>query len=407
MIADADEPDDDRPGLGVVSNVATPYRIHLHRRLAAELPELRLYSFFTHGRAEFNWEVRDAEAIQPIWLADDRESVHGAGRPRNWAQEYRRAGRIIEHVRRGRIRALLINGYNDLTRLRLIRWCRRHGVHAFVRGDSNIRGDHPRTALHALVKRRLLRWVIRTCDGVMPMGRLGQAYFEKYGAEPGRCFWVPYEPDYRILAAADPQEVAAFRARFGLSADRRYLLFGGRLVPVKRVDLLIDAFARIAARRPGWDLLIAGDGRLAGELRDRVPAPSASRVAWLGFLDMDQMRLAYHAAHVMVLPSDFEPWAVVVNEAMAAGGPVVASDVVGAAWDMVGDGVSGRLFPRGDLEGLVEALLDVTDDAAYERYRDAVPGALAEWRRRADPVDGIRAALRSVGLLGKAEIKKS
>ncbi len=399
MIADADERGDDRPGLGVVSNVATPYRIHLHRRLAAELPELRLYSFFTHGRAEFNWEVRDAEAIHPIWLADEREDAHGAGRPRNWAREYRRAGTIIEHLRRGRIRALLINGYNDLTRLRLIRWCSRHGVATFVRGDSNIRGDQPRTALLAWVKRRLLGWVFRTCDAVMPMGRLGQAYFEKYGAEPGRCFWVPYEPDYDMFAAADPREVAAFRSRFGLSTDRRCLLFGGRLVPVKRVDLLIDAFAQVAPRRLRWDLVIAGDGRLAGELRGRVPAGIADRVKWLGFLDMDQMRLAYHAAHVMVLPSDYEPWAVVVNEAMAAGCPIVASDVVGAAWDMVRDGESGRLFPRGDLEGLVMALLDVTDVAAYERYRDATPGALADWRRRADPVDGVRRALQSAGVL--------
>ena len=111
------------------------------------------------------------------------------------------------------------------------------------------------------------------------------------------------------------------------------------------------------------------------------------------------MRLAYHAADVMVLPSEYEPWALVVNEAMAAGCPVVASDVVGAAWDMVADGVCGRLFPSGDLAALTGALRDVTDPARFESYRDAVGPALAKWRREADPVEGLRAALRFVRLL--------
>ncbi|MCH7799417.1 MAG: glycosyltransferase family 4 protein [Planctomycetes bacterium] len=399
MPATPKETNDDRPGFGIVSNVATPYRIHLQRRVVAEIPQLKLYSFFTHGRADFNWEVRDAEAINPIWLGDERYYEYEAGRPRNWVREYRKAGRIIDTVRRRRIAAVLVNGYRDLTRVRLIRWCRAHGIHVFMRGDSNIRGDRPRTVLHAWAKRRLLAWVIRSCDAVMPMGRLGQAYFEKYGADPGRCFWVPYEPDYDIFTTADPDAIAAFRAEHGLAASRRYLLFGGRLVPVKRVDLLIDAFVRIADRRGDWNLIIAGDGRLREELAARVPRSLADRVIWLGFLEVDAMRLAYHVADVMVLPSDYEPWALVVNEAMAAGCPVVSSDVVGAAWDMVKDRVSGRLFPAGDIDALTEALLDVTDAATGARYREATDEALADWRRRADPVEGIRQALQSVGVL--------
>ena len=196
-----------------------------------------------------------------------------------------------------------------------------------------------------------------------------------------------------------PDALAAFRGDHGLAPDHRYLLFGGRLVPVKRVDLLIDTFARVADLRPQWTLLIAGDGWLRRELQARVPGSLRDRIIWLGFLEVDQMRLAYHAGDVMVLPSDYEPWALVVNEAMAAGCPVVASDVVGAAWDLVKDGVSGRIFPSGDLAALAEVLLDVTDDGRYARYREATAEALADWRRRADPVQGIRAALRSVGLL--------
>src|SRR5262249_7303244 len=155
--------------------------------------------------------------------------------------------------------------------------------------------------------------------GIMPMGRLGQQYYEKYGARREKCYWVPYEPDYEHFARAGSEELEAFERRHGLDAGRRRLLYCGRLVEVKRVDLLLDAFAAVAGVRPEWDLVIAGDGPLRAGLEARVAAPVRGRVQWLGFLEVDAMRLAYHAADVLVLPSSFEPWAVVVNEAMAAG----------------------------------------------------------------------------------------
>jgi glycosyltransferase involved in cell wall biosynthesis len=171
------------------------------------------------------------------------------------------------------------------------------------------------------------------------------------------------------------------------------LIFSGRLVPQKRVDLLIDAFASIAARRAGWDLLVVGDGVLGDDLRRRVPESLRSRIVWTGFLDKDGPAVAYHAADVLVLPSDTEPWAVVVQEAMAAGLAVVASHVVGAAHDLVKDKWSGRIFSAGDLEQLESALLDVTADDAIDTYRDRARQALAEWRKQINPVAEIRRAL--------------
>ncbi len=388
------------PGLGVVANVPTPYRIHLHRRLVAEIPELALTSFFTHGRADFNWQTTGIEQINPVYLASGTEDVAGAGRPGSWRREWRRGGAILDAVKRRDIRALVLNGYNDLTRLRLVAAGRRLGVPVFVRGDSNILGDLTRPP-KSWIKRPLVGWVCRNAAGIMPMGRLGQRFFEKYGARPEKCFWVPYEPDYAHFARADRAELEAFRGRHGLDARRRRLLSCGRLVDVKRVDLLLDAFAAIAAERSNWDVVIAGDGPLRQALAARVPETLRGRVKWLGFLEVDAMRLAYHAADALVLPSAFEPWAVVVNEAMAAGCAVVASDVVGAAWELVEDGVSGRRFPSGDAAGLAKALRDVTDPAAIDRYRAAVPAALAAWRQKADPVAGIRAALQSAGVLGE------
>jgi glycosyltransferase involved in cell wall biosynthesis len=231
------------------------------------------------------------------------------------------------------------------------------------------------------------------------MGELGDQYFIKYGANPDRLYRVPCWPNFEAFSDVDADQLARFRQRFALNERRHYLMFSGRLVPQKRVDLLIDAFAAIASQRPDWDLMIVGDGVLRSELERRVPSSLRSRVHWIGFLDGPELALGYHAADVLVLPSDHEPWALVVQEAMAAGLAVVSSDVSGAAFEIIEDGRSGRIFPVGGLEELKQAVLDVTAHDALADYKRESVAALARWRNKEDPVAEIRRALVDAGVL--------
>ncbi len=209
----------------------------------------------------------------------------------------------------------------------------------------------------------------------------------------------PYWPDYESFARVDHVALERFQRKFGLDRTRRHLLFSGRLVPQKRVDLLLDAFAAIAAERPDWDLLIAGDGVLGDELRQRVPQVLRSRVVWTGFLEQEDLKSAYHASDVLVLPSDYEPWALVVQEAMAAGLVVVSSDVAGASFDLIEDGISGRIFASGQCNELQQALLQVTAAEDIEGLKLRSRAALDTWRSRTDPVAEIRRALSDAGAL--------
>lgn len=390
-----------RLGLAVVANVMTPYRVHLHSRIAVEIPEYRLYTFLTHARADFTWTMPFDQSQKIISLGQPDESV-GGGLLRHPLADRQKAERIVTFCKTHDIRVVILLGYNDLSRLWLLRRLRRLGIRVFLRGDSNVRGDHPNRWYRRLAKRFVLKWVIRQSDVIMPMGRLGQAFFEKYGASPDQCIWVPYEPDYAAFAEVNCSASDAIRHQFHLPLGRRFLLFSGRMISVKRADLLLEAFSRIASERPEWDLLMVGDGKLQRVLEYQVPAAIRSRVHWLGFMQVEQLIPTYHMADVLVLPSDFEPWALVINEALAAGLAVVASDVVGAAHELIEDGVNGRIFPRGDLNALSEALLDVTTASKLVQYKQAVPKALQRWRERADPIQGIRKALQQVDLLPPA-----
>jgi glycosyltransferase involved in cell wall biosynthesis len=381
-------------------NVMTPYRVNLHTLIADGIPELKLHTLVTHGPADFDWEVSIPESIHATyWSAkDDSPLASTFSHP---LREWRKGGRLIRYLSENQIRTVITFGYRYLSYLRTIRHCDRAGLPLFVHSDGNIYGDRNMSPAKRRLKKQIYDWWLRRASGVLSMGELGDQFFMAYGAEKRSLYRVPYTPDYDSFSKVDADRLARFHRKYGLDRERRYLVYSGRLVRHKRVDLLIDAFARIADQRPLWDLLIIGDGVLRDALQDRVPPVLKSRIKWSGFLDRDEPAVAYHASDVLVLPSDLEPWGVVIQEAMAAGLVIVASHVVGAAHEMVQDKLSGRIFPAGNLEQLTHAILDVTDPAKIDTYRVESRKAFERWRQSSKPVYEIRRALRDVGVLGK------
>lgn len=385
-----------RPSIGIITNSCPPYRLHVHRRIVHELPEIRLYSLFTHERSDSAWAFRTTDEIGSVVFGRGESAV--ATPP---LREWRKGGRIIDWIRQTGLHGVVVSGYNDLGRLRVINWCHRHGVPCVFHGDSNIRDDVIR-GWRAVVKRHLLDWVIHHVDAILVCGTRGRDYYLKYGARPENIFYYPYEPDYELIRSVSPESLNATVSRFGLDATRRRITYSGRLVPVKRVDLLIDAFARIEAQRPEWDLTIVGDGPLRASLEARVPEQLRPRVSWTGFLD-DQPAVSaiYRLSDVLVLPSDHEPWAVVINEAVSAGLAVVASEIVGAAAELVRDGVNGWIFQPGNLDHLTKCLLDTTDPGRIDEMKRMSAPMLEQWQQRGDPIRGLRQALTHVGVLGQ------
>lgn len=397
-------PDDPRPVLAIVANSLPPYRLHFHRRISREIQEMRLATVLTHEVSNAPWALADVDGIGLVNFGKGEASNEQAAISRA-KHEWAKGGRIIESFKQQKVGAVLVNGYNDPGRLRLIRWCHRNSIPVLLFGDSNINGDHAK-GWRASVKRKFLTGILRRVDAVLACGSLGRAYFEKYGVAPDDIFYSPYEPNYEQIQELPSDKIESAAHRFGIKPGRRRIIFSGRLVAVKRPELLIEAFGQIAKRRPEWDLVIVGDGPMRAQLQAMVHQDLTARVIWTGFLDdQEAVTALYRNCDVLALPSDYEPWALVVNEAAAAGLAIVCSDVVGAAAELVVPGKNGELFKAGSLDGLIEALLKVTDPARVDGYRALSSAMLSEWRRVADPVEGLRRALRHVGALPDDERK--
>ena len=163
-----------------------------------------------------------------------------------------------------------------------------------------------------------------------------------------RTSFQPYHARETVVGygtAAPPPASAAQREAFAAScprlAGRHYLLFLSRIHEVKGCDLLIQAFAALAARRPELDLVLAGpDG---GNLRPGLERLAtslgiAARIHWPGMLQGDAKWGAFRGADAFVLPSHHENFGVAVAEALACGVPALVSDQVGIASEVVSDG---------------------------------------------------------------------
>ena len=173
-----------------------------------------------------------------------------------------------------------------------------------------------------------------------------------------------------LTATGDSDARDAMRRRLGVDTASPLVTLVARLVPIKRVDLFLDAAARIATRCPDVRFAVAGDG----ELRDELHARAASlglgdRIVWPGFVS--EMPALNAASDVVALCSDNEGTPVSLIEALAAGRPVVSTDVGGVA-TVVAHERTGLLVPPDDPDSLAGAITRLLDDPQLaQRLGDA------------------------------------
>jgi glycosyltransferase involved in cell wall biosynthesis len=209
----------------------------------------------------------------------------------------------------------------------------------------------------------------------------------------------PFVPKIELFENTPDDVIENARERYRLDPERRRIVFSARMMPAKRPELAIQAFAEIAQQRPEWDLVMVGDGPLRAGLEASVPRELQKRIIWTGFLDDDAAVAGIYAtSDILLLPSDYEPWGVVIVEAAAAGLAIVASDVVGAAPELVQSGRNGALFASGNLTSLVAALQETTHDRLIDDQKRKSRLVLQEWLDQCDPVVGFRSALKHCGL---------
>jgi teichuronic acid biosynthesis glycosyltransferase TuaC len=211
-------------------------------------------------------------------------------------------------------------------------------------------------------RRLWLRLLDRRVRAWWPAGTPQAEHLRAWGCRRGRVVVERMTTDTAAMRRraheAGPEAGARWRSEHGIPPEASLVLFVGRVVEEKGVADLLHSVARL--RSEGRDVRAAVLG--PGDVRPHVPSGlgpealvAAGRVAWADLVP------AYVAADVLALPSRREPWGLVVNEALCLGCPVVVTDAVGAARDLVAAPRSGRVVATGDVGALATGIREVLD----------------------------------------------
>jgi glycosyltransferase involved in cell wall biosynthesis len=255
-------------------------------------------------------------------------------------------------------------------------------------------------------KLRFKRWFWPRLFGlasvvIVPSTR-GVELMRSLGIPDGRLVITPYVVDNewwtRQAEKVDRSEV---RRAWEVPEDATVILFCAKLQPWKRPFDVLNAFAQAAV--PGSHLIFAGDGPLRAQLRSRAESLGlAGRTHFLGFTNQSTLPSVYCASDIMVLPSDYEPFGVVVNEAMLCGCPAIASDQVGAGHDLISVGQNGYIFPCGNVENLAALLREVlADRERLRRMSAAARQRMVTWSPKENIAGQVLAIERSLAFTGQ------
>jgi glycosyltransferase involved in cell wall biosynthesis len=297
--------------------------------------------------------------------------------------------------------ALWVHGYASVNALQGILAANLLGIPVLLRAESWL-ADRARTPWKLAAKSLFLRLLGRGIAAVLPIGRMNSGYWSHYFGSRVPQFLMPYAVDNEYFAelaeAAAPSE-HELRAELGIDPHRPVILFASKLQARKHADHLLEAYRDFIANRDPQDtpaLVIVGDGERRGALQARALELGLDGVRFAGFRNQSELPRFFQLADVFVLPSRHEPWGLIVNEAMAAGCPVIVSTDVGSHADLVTDGIEGCVFPFGDIAALTHALARVfsTSDSAA-KMGDRARQRIQTWTFEED-VQGLRAALEMV-----------
>lgn len=363
--------------IGVFATHPVQYQVPLWRALARSPgADAAVYYFSDHGVRE----SLDRDFGRPVaWDVDLLAGYRSSFLRRNTGVSTSRGVRVPDCDRlllNERFDWVVLTSYAHEFERQLARLKKRHGYRIFLRAE--LTDERPigrfRRLLTGPLRTAYLRWFYGRVDAFGVIGSAAAAHLARFSISAERCFPSPYCIDTDFFEAqVQGAQRTHCRTSLGFGAENTVLLFSGKLIPRKAPALLLEAAARLPAETM---VVLLGDGELRPGLERRFRPLLGRRLLMPGFVNQSELAPYFAAADVFVLPSRFETWGLVANEAMQFGLPVVLSTGVGCRHDLA-VGESARLvFREGDPHALRERI------AWLMSHRDAATRMGVEGRQR-------------------------
>jgi Glycosyltransferase len=375
-----------------------PLYAHLHKDPALEVTALYCSDSSLRGSVDpgfmqpVTWDIDLLDGYRSVFLGERAKKRVPAG---FWSLV---CPEIWREVRSGGYDGVLIHGYAYFAFVLALLAAKSRGVSVFMRSETHL--GPGRTQWRHRLRDAVLSRLYRHVDGFFAIGSANRAYYRSLGIPESRIFDVPYTVDNERFIAASrltAEQRAEVRKKYGLPVAGKVVLYASKFMPRKHPDDVVRAMAELRDCGVVATLLMVGTGEMERDLRELARDLALDNVVFGGFVNQSELPKVYAASDVFVLPSENEPWGLIVNEVMCAGIPVVVSAEVGCVPDIVKHGTNGWHMQAGSVASLVEALKAILlDDERRRKMGEASLEIIGGWSYERCR-KGILAATRDAG----------
>lgn len=328
--------------IAVITSIKAPYRTLQFEEICKN-KNIDMNVYYTRNdKEDRDWEIRNSNAFKEINLK--RIKVFDKFGTLN-----RNLNKIVKNND-----IIVLGGYEKPTYILLSLLCRFHRKKYIIIYDGI-----SCNRLHE--KEKKLKWiikneVIKNSSAIWGNGTVSKRYFNE-------VFNYSLDKIYNQYLTIDGEKIreigkekikirSELRKKYGISENEKVIHYSGRLVEVKNIEVIIRALGYI--NNTNIILLITGDGKLKNEI-ESLSKKLGVKTVITGFINNQQELFKhYFISDIFVLPSIYEPWGLVVNEAMYAGLPVLVSEICGCSLDLVNE--NGYTFNPRDMYDLVDKI---------------------------------------------------
>lgn len=275
---------------------------------------------------------------------------------------------VIKVLYREKNSLFIIHGWSYFTNVLAIILGALMGCKVCVRGDNPINQEVLKSKSFLFFKSIILKYFLfRFIDFFMYVGKQSKEYYKFYGVKDNKLIFTPhavdnnrFRKDYLLLK----DRLIDIKKHLALPLNKTIILYSGKFIEKKRPLDILKSIRLINHKEVA--IVLIGDGELRNEVETFISENSLSNVFLPGFLNQTEISNYYAVANIFVLPSGSgETWGLVINEAMNFGLPVVVSDLVGAADDLVRVGYNGYTFRCGDIKELAEKIDTIISEKKF------------------------------------------
>ena len=285
--------------------------------------------------------------------------------------------------------AIWIHGYANKSLLHIAYLCKKYDIPLLLRGESNLTSTSK-----GILKTPFINLLLHHCSALLSIGSDNKEYYLSHGVEEKKIFHTPYAVDNEFFRkkTSEPEQNKVTKPK-----QKSIILFASKFIARKHPVMLIDAFNDLPEDiKQNTQLWLIGNGKEKERIQQRILNYNLSdSVKLLGFKNQGELSWYFYQCDVFVLPSEKEPFGLIINEVMNQAKAIITTNEVGAARDLV-DHDNGWVIKAGSQIALSNALKEALQNP--QKLKEMGQKSLlkiSKWNYQQD-IEGIREALQFV-----------